>query len=265
MSDGAVRKPCIFCGSTENKLTQQHLFASRFRESFEGLIAIGRTMIHTEGNLVASFPSKPFTDTIGGVCKPCNNVWLNGIEDRVFPVIEPMMARDAATSLTPAMQLAIANWAVETVLVFDHLYPRHRRVPDSEYGTFYTKTQPLKSHVVWIGRTILTAENLINVSIGRIIRLTLKQDDALKKRLFDSAALGNWNYVMTYSIGYVVLQVVGFAIPEAVPLITDERHRSTMSRIWPVQGKVEWPPAVSIDTVGDIRALHDGVMKPPPY
>jgi hypothetical protein len=38
-----------------------------------------------------------------------------------------------------------------------------------------------------------------------------------------------------------------------------------MSRIWPVQGKVEWPPAVSIDTVGDIRALHDGVMKPPPY
>ena len=265
MGDDNARKRCMFCGSTKNKLTQQHLFADRFRESFNGVVTNGRTTMLTGDELIASFPSKPFTHTIGGVCCRCNGVWLNDIENKVFPVIEPMMARDEGMSLTPAMQRALANWAVETVLILDRAYSGDRRVPDSEYKAFYSKTQPLKNHVVWIGRTELTAEHLIYLSMGRIIRLTLKRDEALKKRLFDSAALGNWNYVTTFCIGFVVLQVVGFAIPETVPLVMDERHQATMRRIWPVQGNVDWPPSFYLPSVEDIQNVHDSVTKPPDF
>lgn len=256
-----VKCICNFCGPSTAKDSREHLFAEWMKDAFDGIIA-GRGMVEigVGDNEPIRFSSAPFEDRIWGFCEDCNGGWMNAMETRVRPVITPMMTANASTSLTPAEQLALANWAIKTVLVLDHQSPQNRSIPDSEYGAFYKKKQPLKNHVVWIGRIDPTKEmKLADTVLQKIHRTRIDtSDDGLVKQVREDIVDGRWMYVGTFSIGFVVLQVWGHNLTHAMKIDTGIDHQSVMKRIWPVQGDVTWPPSVSVDTyVGGIRAIQN--------
>ena len=145
---------CIFCRSKTNAGSKEHVFAEWWREQFKGVMPLTGivTIVRGDGS-VTQFESIPFNDKIGGFCEVCNSGWMNKMEKRVRPFLLGMAIDDVATRLTPAMQLALTNWAIKTVLVFDHQDPGNRVVPDAEYAAFYANKMPLGTHLVWIGRT----------------------------------------------------------------------------------------------------------------
>jgi hypothetical protein len=49
-----------------------------------------------------------------GLCRPCNTDWLAPIEDRVKPILLPMMLGERAVVLDAAAQALLSFWAVKT-------------------------------------------------------------------------------------------------------------------------------------------------------
>jgi hypothetical protein len=269
MSDASTRNPCTFCGSTENKLTKQHIFAAQMSKYFEGIIGNkGVASIRTIGTPGVTFPSAPFTDTIGGFCEVCNGNWMNNIESEAILILGDMMSRGVPRVLTAADQLALSSFAVLTALVLDHQVPNNRVVPDAEYDTFYVKRTPSPHHLVWIGKTNPRVTGAVKSGAwiegylaqtrkGRVRPDREGNNPDLTSALIKAAASGYWVYVFTFSIGFVAFQVMGHNLATKVSLGLGPEHRSAFSEIWPVRDSVNWPPSVPIDRYGGVQGMQD--------
>jgi hypothetical protein len=244
-------------------MSKQHLFGKRFRAAFEDVLSEGWSSIHSGDELVTAFEAPPFTLEVGGVCTTCNSGWMEKIERAATPLVLSMAHDDMVTVLTPPMQRLLSSWATEQAMVFNLVDPRIPVVPSSEYRSFCSVEQPLRNHTIWIGRTVMTKENLIYMNKSLIQGLILRRDHDLEQRLVAAGEQGLWNYVVTFSIGFTVFQIVASVLPEPLDLVVNDVHRRTMSRIWPVQGHVPWPPSTTLPTVQDIQELHRSVAAPP--
>lgn len=258
-----VNNPCVFCESTTNQMSKQHLFGKRLRAEFSDITTTGWSSIQSGDELVTAYQAPPFTLEVGGFCTTCNGGWMERIESATIPLLLSMAHDDRATVLTPSMQRLLSSWATEQAMVFDLVDPRIRVIPDSEYRSFCSVEQPLRNHTIWIGRTAMTAENLIYMNKSLIQRLVLRCDPNLEQRLVSAAKQGLWNFVITFFIGFTVFQIISSALPESLDLVMSDVHRRTMSRIWPVQGNVSWPPSTALPTVHDVQDLHTSVAAPP--
>ena len=65
------------------------------------------------------------------VCSTCNNGWMSRIEERVKPVLGPMLTGHAA-ALDSAAQVALARWAIKTSMVMEYAL---ERAEESVYWT----------------------------------------------------------------------------------------------------------------------------------
>jgi hypothetical protein len=269
MSEVPGRNPCFFCKSTENKLTKQHVFAAQMAKHFEGVIGKkGTASIRTGNESPKTFPSAPFSDSIGGFCECCNNGWMNDIENEAISIVGEMMSRGLPRRLTPADQLALSSFAILTVLVLDHQAPNNRVVQESEYDAFYAKQTPSSNHLVWIGKTnprvagaIKSGEwvegYLAQTRKGRVRPDRDGDNSDINSKLLRAAANNQWLYVFTFSIGFVAFQVMGHNLPTAVSLGLGAEHRSVFTEIWPVRSSVNWPPSDLIDRYGGVQGMQD--------
>ena len=125
----------MFCGSTDKKITKQHIFSQQLRDVFKGIIGeTGTSSIRTGINPPIEFSSPPFVDKVGGFCEECNSTWMQVIEARAIQILSPMITGGFPRSLSPSDQKALATWALLTALVLDHQVPQNRIVPDAEYS-----------------------------------------------------------------------------------------------------------------------------------
>ncbi|MHB1209204.1 MAG: hypothetical protein ACYC1I_05805 [Acidimicrobiales bacterium] len=248
------------------------MFAEWWREQFKEAMSLTGvvTIVRGDGS-VTEFESIPFNDKIGGFCEVCNSGWMNNMEKRVRPFLLRMARDDLATRLTPAMQLALTNWAVKTVLVFDHQDPGNRVVPDTEYAAFYANKMPLGTHLVWIGRTdpglklddptqLRYPVSAQKTGIGPEIRVarTAAIDYSVSLSVNESPKM----YSTTISLGYVVLQVVGTDLPVGIRPVEPIDFSDTLIPIWPVNSDVAWPPTKTVDNITGLNRLNDRWVKP---
>lgn len=222
---------------------------------------------------VSQFESIPFNDKIGGFCEVCNSGWMNTMEKQVRPFLLGMARDDVATRLTSAMQLALTNWAIKTVLVFDHQDPGNRVVPDTEYAAFYSNKMPLGTHLVWIGRTdpglqlddptqLRYPVSAHKTGIGPEIRIP--RDAAIDYLVSLTVNENPKMYSTTISLGYVVLQVVGTDLPVGIRPVEPTEFSDTLVPIWPINGEVVWPPVKTIHNISELSRLNDRWIKPSP-
>ena len=240
MSEG---RKCVFCGAVP--VTREHVFADWMGPAFKGVIGDQGTIeIRSDDGTVKSFPSVPFTHTIRRFCEDCNGAWMGQKETLVKPFLTPMMTGGFPNSLTPSMQLDLADWAVKTALVLNYLRPYRRPIPNSEYPAFRALSTPLPRQLVWIGHRDPRRDNLVVKSYFG------KTPDPR-----DDESNEGWPYLCTFSIGFVVLQVFGHTMPLTLNIELGDDHPRVMKMIYPVQRRVEWPPS-SIDTIGNLELLH---------
>ena len=262
------RTPCIFCGSVDRKLTREHIFGQWMKAAFDGVISeVGNTEIRCSGRQTVSYETAPFDDTIGGVCYVCNNHWMEHIETLVQPTLTPMMTGGFPTSLTREQRNELATWAMKTVLVLDQLNPKNRRtVPESTYSDFFQRKAPSSYHEVSIGRIDPRMNNLVVCSIQSKIEKFVDTTDARTATYFqNSLGRGQWMYVTTFSIGFVVFQVFGHNLPKSVRVRRTQLHRQALHSLWPGHLAIKWPSGPSIDTMGGLVAAHDAyTLVPPP-
>jgi hypothetical protein len=235
------------------------------KDAFSGIIGeTGVAEIRSSGKDPITYARRPFEDTIGGVCSTCNNGWMSLLETDVQPSLTPMMTTGVSASLTPEMRLKLATWAVKTTLVLDQLTPAKRAVPDSEYLFFYQRQAPLPYHEVLIGRIDPSVNNLVVSTIqSKIQMLDDITDTPTVRYLRRGAELGQWLYVFTFSIGFVVFQVLGHNFPRAIHVRRPELFNQTMETLWPGLLTITWPPGLTIDRIGRLAALHEAYTLTP--
>src|SRR5580704_2096999 len=129
---------CVFCGTTNGKLTCEHVIPKWARRSFDikGPVTVhSREAGLSQRRRVGAMQALNIT-LDDAICEDCNSVWLSRLERRVKPLLAPMAVSAQPTALSPASQQLIATWAVKTVLLlelaFRQIYPGSRQVEGYE-------------------------------------------------------------------------------------------------------------------------------------
>jgi hypothetical protein len=265
--DVSHRQRCVFCGSTSNLISKEHVFRERWRIDFEPIIGdVGETIFDAGTPDEIRFFGVPFDVEVQLPCKPCNESWMERMEGSVEAYLVPMATTGIPVTLDPRRQLDLASWAVKTALVLDYLRPKKRVIPNTEYPALYANQRPSTRHIVWIGKIDPRKDNLVvSTRKNRIPRINVPKSDAtVIAQVNDSIARGEWLYITTFSLGFTVFQVMGGTLSNPVLLDTGPQHRASLTRIWPLNGQhVRWPPSVSIDLAGGLQAAHEVFGTPP--
>lgn len=188
------------------------------------------------------------------LCDGCNDKWLGRrLETRVKSVLGGMI-RGETTILAPADQIRLATWAVKTVLLMTLVDPFGRTFRDEDFKEFRRRMLPNENTWVLLSAYGDTTYN------HHYQRTELHLPDPVLRR-HPSEANG---YVVTFSVGCVVFQVVGHHT-EYDLLIADGRPVDEAThRLWPPADEprpVRWPFSRHL---GDesLAQMHAAVGRP---
>jgi hypothetical protein len=207
MERGATRtggKTCMFCGGTG--LTQEHV-RPRW---LEGAIEEDAPLGYRHGTAGAEpapleWTGRGFTHTVGDVCRRCNSGWLSELESAAKPLLTPMI-RGKHQTLGPRQQRVVATWVMKTAAVIDRTH-RHRTVPPEHGRVLRERREPPPGVYVWL------AAYGVDTFVG-----------THKGFQFPSGGGIDDAYGATFSIGHLVLQVLGLPEGEAEPFPSPTKH-----------------------------------------
>ena len=147
---------CVFCKGAP--LTREHVFP----RWLENVLPIqersrGQDLAEVGGELL-TVPALPVTHrqmgekfteaTVARVCRPCNNGWMNGLEDAARPVLTTLISgQDTAVGEEHARHLAL--WVAKTCLMAQLTHPESAAVPTEHYRWLYENRTPPPGTQIW--------------------------------------------------------------------------------------------------------------------
>lgn len=131
-----MRRHCVFCRRTGQKITGEHVWPNWIRKLFPD----GALNLH---HLRHDHPQRQWTVRKKGdsgmqvkdVCKRCNEGWMNGIETSVRPFLGSTIKTGEPRTLSVREQEAFASWAFLRAVVFDLV--NDRSLSDQRCHDFY--------------------------------------------------------------------------------------------------------------------------------
>ncbi len=229
------RGRCVFCGAT-GKMTSEHVFPLWTRNVVlpdvrgdSGYIFKGRSGAYevVPGMPVAALEVKR-------VCAKCNNGWLADLEQKAKPLLtRPIQGDPARFHLVDVT--TIATWAYKTCILAD--LASSRLLAAMPYRWLCQRRPPPKDVVVTMGA----------YGSARYPQFALSTPVDYKVERGSAGPVDLSAYLITISIGHLVLQVFGHHIRNAVDLSPSDWKRDYSRVIWPSQASASWPPARMLD------------------
>jgi hypothetical protein len=135
---------CFFCGPTENKITEEHVWPLWVSELLRGKYGSDH-FIHvrsTGADTTGLWKSPDLKVTTKTVCDKCNNNWLSAFEnDDIRPLATPLILGERVDIIKPYDQWKLAAWAYKMALLLEIAMPPEERSPE-----FYTADERLQFH-----------------------------------------------------------------------------------------------------------------------
>jgi hypothetical protein len=277
---------CILCGGAPPPpLTGEHLWPDWYNRQQSALRYELESII--EGQ--TSFrPTQAMNLKPRVLCHPCNTNWGSKLEDRIGPILTPMIQGEAR-QITPSEAQLISAWFFLKVMVSEYLLPagvRPQRFFELEHGEHLKATfQPREGVAIWIGRYVGSRANA-----GWIT------DRSSARRVSDDPPAAILWHSVTYSIGQVLLHLFAGSRPVPLPPTGNLEDGSTIEgspisvgdseepsrlayhiphtpgdwancliRIWePPSGPISWPPQKSFDDGGFVYLADRWNVQEPP-
>lgn len=203
-----------------------------------------------------SYRAAPADRTVQGVCRECNNNWLNDIEGVAKPHLLPtLQSRSRELPLSETAQGALAIWAFKTGLVVG-VKGGSAKIPVEYLHDFYESRQPTPSTRIWIVAT--TRRDMLFID-HRTITVHRSDDDPPPSSNAFSTLLG---------VGHVGFYVLNWtsAVKPTMRQFYERPYADLLIPIFPSRGRVVWPPRKAFtkegfDQFGDVFGRLDG--KPP--
>jgi hypothetical protein len=264
-------RPCVFCGNTVGRATDEHVIPQWARDAFniQGWITI------TASDSPDSPPQEvrriPHLNIVlrGRLCRSCNNEWLAGLERAVQPILEPMaLLSQPLPTLGAEAQKLIALWAVKTCLPFElaiRQNPHDRRTvkgyqaTPQELAWLRTHNEPPPSSMVWLGAW----------DCQRAVPVNYEPSTAPLPTADRTLLAG---HLTTFTLGFAAFQVftVDFLSAEKHGAILWNTHvpdtlAQALPRIWPEQlvtCDITWPPQAFRRDEWRRLVTWDGKLRP---
>jgi hypothetical protein len=164
------------------------------------------------------------------VCEPCNNNWMNDLENLARPYLVTVL-QGHGRPLYQEAQTALATWAVKTALVVQLISPPHR-ISDAHYRAMTArKSSPPDKVIVWLGayegfRHLFAAPNHLEMTRP------------------STGSVSHADFT-TLAIGHAIFQVL--IHNEDGQVAIERGARANMAtQIWPILGVVRHPPPVVV-------------------
>lgn len=241
---------CILCGAA-GPLTREHIWPQWYsdlhpgrRYRMETILGMGETPHHRNATSMDLQPRV--------LCRPCNEEWGERLEARVRPRFIGMLDGGPEIITLPFAQY-ISTWATLKIVASEHLTRSRIEVPfftEEQRAYLRSKTRPPDSLLLWIGRYVGAQRDA-----GWLMPTRSWAP------LLDDPTIGTDVYSATYSIGQILIQLVGV---HAFPLDNDKERGASfhvpvrpglwheaLLPIWPLPDKqTKWPPAKAFDDKG---------------
>jgi hypothetical protein len=244
-----ARKPCVFCQRTDQKISNEHIWPNWVLACFPQNTKLTVEM-HRKGKDTKFWAPKDSTGvTANEICRPCNQGWMNGMEEAVRPFLFQMIEGGPALVLDEVKASLLSAWVYKIMLLFDLVGPReYRRFGKAQYERFYEHRRPPVAGVVaWLASY---AGSMRSTATDRGLTFT---------------DYGGQVVVGTFSIGHVAFQLL-FYEPERLPQPgawvphIPPTWMGRLVRLWPIVGdgpvpgfRLKWPPAQTLDDGGLIE------------
>lgn len=233
-----IRGVCVLCGS--GPVTEDHTYPSWLAELINEHAPF--TVIRTG---TPDREAEVVEVSVIRVCEPCNSVWLSGLENRVKPVLAPLVTAKIGTRtiLTRDHRLLLATWAFKTALMLDFTF-EPPFIPARWYRDFRRSGLPPAGAVVWMAEYGHTTHAVY--AHRQPIRVDLTADpgpvvvDEFEGLRHPDRPNG---VVTTFQAGRVVFQVFGLSALPKIKLGKSVFEPLTV-RLWPLtdeDGSVLWP------------------------
>lgn len=240
---------CLF-GCDASRLTAEHIFSRAWVERMMPMPE-GAKLEHTHARVKGQRPfvvggQERFAIdweaikaalTVKGICRACNNGWMDRMDHDTYPHIDPLVA-DYPHALTVSAQEQVARWSTKIALLFDtHL--EHPALTPEMRATFKTTQQAFADSHVWLARYDLP-------------RGTWKAGGWPTTKSENPPAGDTNGYLCTITVNHLLVQVLipvgGFdVIPFARTM--EKAWGGHVRRVWPPllgAGSVQWPPPMSV-------------------
>jgi hypothetical protein len=148
---------CIFCNASG--VTVEHVWPKWLRKFVPATASHHHSMTGTwdRGQMATSntriWSGDAQSRGIKAVCRGCNSGWMSKLEERVKPVVVPLLT-GSHTILTADHQALLATWATMHIMVAEHYAPEKLAISDEEKHLFNLVRQPLPNWRIWIGNYI---------------------------------------------------------------------------------------------------------------
>jgi hypothetical protein len=153
---------CIFCPGT--RMSKEH-FWSTWSKS---MLPVGKEdayheekITHTRKTILVkrelrTRPGSAASKKMRVVCENCNNEWMNEVEVRARPILEPLIA-GRPTVLNENQQRILAEWITMKCMVAEHNTPEDVVISRADKEAFKSD-RTIPSHIsIWIGRHNVSA------------------------------------------------------------------------------------------------------------
>lgn len=204
----------------------------------------------------------PFTTVAKDVCKPCNEGWMEEMEDWAKRwLAAPIIGR--SRTLAFWRQASAASWAVKTALVWELVDTQQRTVPLEVLRIFHQLQRPGGRQQVWLGRYQ-----------GRDPHHSWRRVAA---HHIDGPAEGEQDaegYLVAVTIGELAMVVLGHTFSLAGIRVGDplpgialhESFPGQLVQVWPLKNEtVRWPPPTILDDAvldAIVRSLGQPMPEP---
>lgn len=244
-------RPCVFCGNTAARPTDEHVIPRWARDGFNIQDWTTITTRDSPGSTPHQVRLIRHLNIVlrDRLCPRCNSEWLGGLERAVQSILEPMvLLSQPRVTLGPAAQKLLALWAVKTCLLFElaiRQNPHDRRTvkgyraTPQELAWLWAHNEPPPRSLVWVGAWDCQREVPVNY-----------EPSSAPLPTADGTSLAG--HLTTFTLGFVAFQVftVDFLAAEQHGAVVWNTHvpdslAQALYRIWPQQPAtrdISWPP-----------------------
>jgi hypothetical protein len=250
---GSLR-PCLFCGATGVKLTNEDVYPRWLRGSLglQGEVTFKRSSDWTP---IRSAPTLELR--LREICAACNNGWMHDLETAFRSLMAPSLL-GAPVVLNEADRSVVATWTMKTwVLLVRAL--KHIQgdivLPEFYYRWFRDHRTPHPYLQVWLGIINALPEDLLTFVSTKVVGIPPQPPVGV---------LG------VFTIGQVLFQVyVPMPSTPEIYGLGVVQPNAPLIPIWPdIVGDVAWPPEAGF-VVEDLERLWPSggfiqpVLRPP--
>lgn len=227
---------CAFCDQSPEtgglKLTKEHVFPQRFKKYLD--MGETRYVHHRQEDNKPPEPSwaaRGLDATVRAACEGCNHGWMETLDGEVDPIVAALMRR-RSFSLDEEGQQLLVQWALKVAYMVEFLVPASRRRVPAEHRRLARRGILPPDTYLWIAAYIgrhAFLYRLKHFSIFDRVPGVVGRDD--------QRVLAGQGYILAFSLGHLVVRVLGYPDTAARPLQPDTEfapwERQLLPRAFP--------------------------------